>query len=357
MRKIALDIEEEFFASSILLVDDRQDNLEVLEAILNSAGFNNVHLASGGQEGLQKIDQIMPDLVVLDLMMPGVDGFAVLESLRSGTYSPAFLPVLVYTADLGDTARLRALSLGASDFLVKPGNAIEILLRIVNFLRMKKMHCALEDKNDLLEAKVTLRTQHLATARREAIEVLARVSEYHDDQTGQHAKRVGELCASIAERMGMEPHFIDSIRLAAQLHDIGKVAVPLDILLKTGKLEDEEMTILRQHAKAGAELLGDRQSPLLRLAREVALYHHERWDGRGYPCELEGEDIPVGARVVAVADTYDAMVSDRPYRLGCSQEIALSEIAKCSGTQFDPKVVEAIHALFGVEFKGKTTAA
>lgn len=352
-----IEVDKEFSSSAILLIDDCHDNLELLQATLEAGGFTNVHATNSGALGLLEINRIEPELVILDLMMPGIDGFKVLEQLRDECLQSSFIPVLVYTADLGDAARKKALELGACDFLTKPGNVIEILLRVRNFLRMKKMHTDLENQNRILEAKVKLRTQHLTVARKEAIEVLSSVSEYHDDLTGQHAKRVGELCASIAQRLKLEPQFIDSIRLAAQLHDIGKVSIPLEILLKKGKLTESEMEVVKGHAKAGADLIGDRQSPLLRLARELAMHHHERWDGKGYPSELKGEDIPVSARIVAVADAFDAMVSDRPYRIGCTHAEALEELAKCAGVQFDPQVVSAIHEHFGVTSKGKSFAA
>jgi putative two-component system response regulator len=328
--------------SPILLIDDNADNLNLLERILEWAGYLNVHKCQSAPQGLQKISLIQPFLIILDLSMPGMDGYEFLKRIQENPPTNSLLPILVFTSDLTKEAKTRALQLGASDFLTKPGDAYEIQLRVRNFLQMRKMHSDLLHHNELLEAKVTQRTEHLLVARREAVQVLARTCEFRDDETGNHCRRVGELSAGIAQALDLDEEFVESIRLAAPLHDLGKVAVPDAILRKPGPLTEEESTLIKRHPTIGAELLDDVTSPLLQLAREVSKYHHERWDGTGYHEGLSGEAIPISARIVAVADTFDAITNDRPYRIARSEEEALQELTTAAGTQFDPSIVAAL---------------
>jgi len=310
--------------SPLLLIDDNADNLQVLESMLEWAGYENVIGCTSALQGLTALSRINPDLVILDLMMPGMDGYEFLIRVAEDSHLRPFLPVLVFTADLSASAKTRALALGASDFLTKPGDAIEIQLKVRNFLQILQ------------------RTANLAVARREAVEVLTNACEYRDDETGHHVRRVGELSAGIARELGLDIDFVASILLAAPLHDLGKIGLPDSILLNTGKLSEAELTLMQGHSRIGAELIGDKTSPLLQLAREIAQDHHERWDGAGYPAGLAGEAIPISARIVAVADAYDAITHDRRYKPRRSQFEALNELQAMSGTQFDPKIVPAL---------------
>lgn len=327
--------------SRLLLVDDNLENLKLLERMLEWAGFANVISRSNSREAFERLAEIRPDLIVLDLKMPGMDGYEFLRRMRDEAPLHSFVPILVFTCDLSPDAKSKALELGASDFLTKPGDAIEIQLRVRNFLRMRMMQAELHDQNVALEAKVRHRTEHLNVARLEAIEVLANTCEYRDDETGRHARRVGDLSAGIAKAMGLDSEFVEAIQYASSLHDLGKVAIPDSILFKTGALTPEEYEVMRRHAAIGADLIGDRTSPLLQLAREIARFHHERWDGAGYEQGLAGEEIPLSARIVAVADAFDAMTHDRPYRTGRSRFEAMEEIQACAGSQFDSRVVDA----------------
>ncbi len=328
--------------SPILLIDDHLANLNLLERMLEWAGYLSVHKCQSAKLGLEKLEEIQPFLIILDLSMPGMDGYEFLGRIQTSPPSKSFLPILVFTSDLSKEAKTRALDLGASDFLTKPGDSVEIQLRVRNFLQMRKMHSDLQHQNEILEAKVAQRTEHLIVARREAVQALAKACEFRDDETGQHCRRVGDMSAAIAASLQLDEEFIDSIRLAAPLHDIGKIAIPDSILRKPGPLTEDEFAAMKRHPRTGASLLDETTSPLLQLAREISMYHHERWDGAGYEEGLAGEAIPIGARIVAVADTYDAITHDRPYREARSPAEAIDELTTMAGSQFDPAVVEAL---------------
>ena len=330
--------------SPLLLIDDDVKNLILLQRMLGWAGYANLHSCTSGAEGLEAIASLNPDVVILDLNMPGMDGYECLAAIRTNAPSNSFLPVLVFTADLSIESRMRALELGASDFLTKPGDAIEIHLRVRNFIEMRRMQSQLVDENQVLENLVRERTEHLTVARREAIEVLASACEYRDDETGQHARRVGNASAKIATELGLDQLFVEHLELVAPLHDVGKIGISDALLYKPGKLTEEEFDRMKLHSELGAKLLGNKTSPLLKLAEEIAMYHHERWDGTGYGIGLAGENIPISARIVAVADAFDAMTHDRPYRSAMGVSKAMEELRQKAGTQFDPQVVRAFEA-------------
>lgn len=333
----------------LLLIDDNAENLKLLNRVLEWAGYTNICSTTSAKEGLELIPILHPDLVILDLLMPEMDGYEFLRSCQEGSALGGFLPILVFTADLSPEAKNRALELGASDFLTKPGDAIEIQLRVRNFLRMRNMHTELEDQNLILEAKVQQRSEHLVIAWKETVAVLANACEFRDDQTGQHARRVGELSSEIARILGQSSSFVESIRLVAPLHDIGKIAIPDPVLFKPGKLSEAEIKEMRRHVAIGANLLSEKTSPLLQMAREIAEFHHERWDGKGYEAGLAGNSIPLSARIVCVADAFDAMTNDRPYQKGRAHFKALEELRAEAGKQFDPDIVDAIHRVFEAE--------
>ncbi len=331
--------------SPLLLVDDSEENLRLLERTLEWCGYKNIRSCTSGHKALKALAEFKPHLVILDLVMPGMDGYQVLEQIRSQAHGETFLPILVFTADLAHESKIKALSMGASDFLTKPGDPIEIQLRVRNFLQIRHLHSVLQKQNDILETRVRERTENLLTARREAVEVLSQASEYRDDDTGRHACRVGELSAAIAAEMGLDSDFVEMIRLVAPLHDLGKIAIPDFILHKPGSLTDEEYEAMKRHVKIGGDFLAGKSSPLLQLAHEIATYHHERWDGKGYGAGLAGADIPLSARIVTVADAFDAMTNDRPYRKARPLEQALEELKAMAGVQFDPEVVASMFRL------------
>jgi putative two-component system response regulator len=324
----------------ILIVDDEGANVLLLERILQRAGFNNLRSTTDPRRVLPMFAEFRPDLVLLDLHMPHLDGFAVMEQLRPRIPEGAYMPILVLTADITSAAKQRALSSGAKDFLTKPLDATEIILRIQNLLETRQLHLQLQNQNVILEEKVRDRTRDLEDAQLEMMERLARAAEYRDYDTGQHAQRVGDMSALLAEALGMSYEESEMIRRAAPLHDVGKIGVSDAILLKPGKLTPDEFDAMKAHTVIGAGILSGSRSKLLQLAEEIALYHHEWWNGGGY-AGLESTEIPMAARICAVADVYDALTHARPYRGAWPVEDVIAEIHKKNGTHFDPAVVES----------------
>jgi len=340
------DIKHDFLDARILAIDDCEENVTLILRILNFAGYFNVRIMTDSQEAMDMLHQELPDIILLDLQMPQPDGFAILKKLSEISSPTSFTPVLVFTADATPETRKRALDSGASDFLTKPGDPVEILLRVRNFLQARRYHLELIDRAKTLEHEVAQRTAELVSAREEALRVLSKVAEARDDATGEHTSRVGELSAQISKSLEKSQEFIQSIRLAAPLHDLGKISLPDKILLKPGKLDEDELVAMRKHTQVGAEMLSGVESPMMKLALEIAVSHHEKWDGTGYPRGLKGEEIPLAARIVAVADVYDALTHERPYKAAWSHEDAVTEIVSQSGKHFDPEIVDRFVLLF-----------
>jgi putative two-component system response regulator len=331
----------------ILIVDDKPSNILLLEGILQEEDYTAYRSSTDPREALPQFFEYHPDLILLDLQMPYMDGFEVMKKLRACLLPDAFLPILVLTANITPEAKRRALAEGATDFLTKPFDPTEVILRIRNLLQTRGLHLQLQDQNQLLEKKVLERTAELEQSNAELeqtqIEILERLAlaaEYRDDDTGEHTKRVGQTCARIAEALDWQPAEVELIRRAAPLHDVGKIAIPDSILLKPGKLTPEEFESMKMHTTLGAKMLSGGRFPLLQLAERIALTHHERWDGTGY-IGLREESIPIAGRIVTVADVFDALTSTRPYKEAWSQSEAIDEIQRQSGQQFDPRVVEA----------------
>lgn len=329
-------------AARILIVDDQQANVRLLESILGQAGYTDLVSTTDAREAERLFEAAPPDLVLLDLHMPHLDGIALLQRLRARMPADGYLPVLVLTADLTRQARERALGLGASDFLTKPFDPIEVLLRIENFLRTRRLHQALARQNEVLEQRVRERTLELEETQLEILDRLASAAEFRDDATGQHTRRVGALAGRLARGLGLPDPFVRLIERTAPLHDVGKIAVPDPILLKPGPLAPTELAIMQRHTTVGARLLSGGRFPLMRMAEEIAWTHHERWDGRGYPRGLAGEAIPLAGRIVAVADAYDAITSDRPYRPARTRAEARRLLTEGAGGQWDPAVVHVL---------------
>jgi len=327
-------------ASRILIVDDRPSNVMLLEGILQEENFTSFRSISDAREVLAAFNEYLPDLVLLDLQMPYLDGFAVMKQLQACITPGDFLPILVVTADITPAAKRRALSEGALDFLTKPFDAMEVILRIRNLLQTRSLHLQLQRQNQLLDQKVRERTAELEATQVEILERLALAAEYRDDDTGQHTQRVGNIAARIAEALGWSAREVELMRRAAPLHDVGKIAISDLILLKPAKLTLEEFASMKTHTRLGAQILSGGRFALLQLAEQIALTHHERWDGSGY-LGLRGEDIPMAGRIVAVADVFDALTSKRPYKRAWPLPDAIEEIQRQSGHQFDPLVVEA----------------
>jgi putative two-component system response regulator len=332
-------------AAHILIVDDQPANVRLMERLLERAGYHNLRSTTDPRETLSLFTEFRPDLILLDLLMPHLDGVAVMQKLRPHIPATTFLPILVLTADTTPEAKERALSAGAKDFLTKPFDHIEALLRIQNLLETRRLHRELQGLNERLEQKVIQRTRELEDARNETLMRLALAAEHRDDDTGEHIGRVGEISALVAEALQLPAVQIEMIRRAAPLHDVGKIGIPDVILLKPGKFTPEEFEQMKSHSAIGAQILSGSGVPLLQLAEEIAQNHHERWDGSGYPRGLRGEAIPPSARIVAVVDVFDALTHDRPYKEAWTEEDAFAEIQRQSSKHFDPRVVEAFLAI------------
>ena len=325
----------------ILIVDDQPPNVEVLVRMLEREGYHNLKSTTDSREALPLFIEFQPDLILLDLVMPHLDGLEVIELLRRYIPDSTYLPILVLTAESAPEAKQRALSAGARDFLTKPFDRTEVLLRIRNLLETRLLHRQLEGMNERLEEKVSTRTRELEEARQETLERLALAAERRDDDTGEHLRRVGTLSALVALALELSRVDVQLIGAAAPLHDVGKIGISDAILLKPGKLTPEEFDQIKTHSTIGAHILAGSSIPVLRLAEEIALRHHERWDGTGYPGGMRGEEIPMSARIVAVTDVYDALTHKRVYKEAWPLEKALEEIRSQRGRHFDPRVAEA----------------
>ncbi len=324
--------------SRILIIDDQMANVRLLERTLRGAGYNHLESVTDSRKALNVFTEFRPDLVATDLMMPNVDGFALLKQLRSRIPEGTFVPVLVLTGDDSRKARQEALSLGAKDFLTKPFDIAETLLRIYNLLETRWLHVELQKHNTTLEAKVSERTRDLEQAQLEILQRLALAAEYRDDCTGQHTQRVGQLAAYLGRAIGLPKEHVELIRRAAPLHDVGKIGIPDGVLLKPSKLTEDEYTNIKRHTEIGRLILSGSSFSILQMAEQIALYHHERWDGTGYH-KLLGEAIPLEARIVSIADVFDVITHARPYKEAQSPDIALASIRAESGKQFDPSLV------------------
>lgn len=333
--------------AKIIVVDDEWANIELLKMLLKRWGFMNIVATSDSTEVVGLVRAVRPDLILLDLHMPNMDGFDVLKGLREVTAPDDYVPVLVLTADITNTTKQRALSGGARDFLVKPFDATEVLLRVTNLLETRRLHTRLENYSTDLAREVETRTQQITqksheldATRLEVLKRLARAAEFRDDDTGQHTIRVGVLSAEIARVLGKKIDYVTDMREAAPLHDLGKIGIPDAILLKPGKLTPEEWDIMKTHTTIGANILSGSKDPLLRLSEEIALTHHEKWNGTGY-MRMKGTEIPLSGRIVAIADVFDALSNDRPYKKAWTQQDAVAEILRQRGEHFDPDVVDA----------------
>jgi putative two-component system response regulator len=324
----------------ILIVDDQRANTLLLERALSRAGYRRLNSTTDPRDVGFLFTSFEPDILLLDLHMPHMDGFDVMEQLQAKIPKSEYLPILVLTGDIAPEAKTRALSVGAKDFVTKPFEMTELLLRVRNLLVTRRLHVRLSRHNEILEDQVRVRTADLAAAQMEILDRLALAAEFRDDYTGQHTQRVGRMAALLARTMDLEAEQVDVIRRAAPLHDVGKIGIPDTILLKAGKLTPQEFERVKDHTSIGARILSGSAFSILQMAEVIALTHHERWDGRGYSGMVKDE-IPLAGRIVAVVDVFDALTHERPYKRAWSIPDAVAEISDQAGRQFDPAVVEA----------------
>jgi putative two-component system response regulator len=334
----------------ILIVDDQPQNIELLEAYLVPQGYE-VITAATGEEALGKLSGNQIDLILLDVMMPGMDGFEVTRRVRQDSLH-RLLPIILVTALKETEDRVKGIEAGCDDFLSKPVDRVELLARVRSLLKVKAYNDLLSNYREELESEVTKRTEELKrafekikAASLDTIYRLSMASEYKDSYTGAHTRRMSRYSAAVARRMGLDENTIENILYAAPMNDLGKIGIPDSILMKPAKLDSREWEIMKLHTVIGARILKGSDAEFIRMGETIALCHHEKWDGSGYPNRLTGTEIPIAARIVAIADVFDALTSKRPYRKPFSLEGSLAIIREGRESHFDPDVVDAFFAI------------
>lgn len=317
--------------SLVLIVDDEYVGRETLQSVLEGEGYE-LEMAENGFQAIEKAKALLPDVILLDVMMPGMTGFEVCQRIRSDPQI-AEIPIIILTALDDRESLLNALKAGADDFISKPFDRYELRARLLGITRLNRYQKLIQERAKLREANTQLLNAYEAT-----IEGLSRALDLRDRETEGHSRRVTDLTVKLAEAMGMGEEELMHIRRGALLHDVGKIGIPDSILHKPSTLTEEEWVIMRKHPQFAYDMLHSIE--YLRPALDIPYSHHEKWDGTGYPRGLKGEEIPLTARLFAVADVWDALTSDRPYRAAWNKEQALEYIREQSGKHFDPQVVE-----------------
>lgn len=323
----------------ILVVDDEPANLRLLDRILRSQGYRGLVLVDDPRDVVDRYRGTRPDLILLDINMPHLDGYEVMEQLKA-LNDPLLPPIVILTAQHGKDYLLRALGAGARDFVAKPFDRNELLIRVRNLLDVHLAHCLIHDQKAVLESMVRVRTEELRRTRLQVVQRLGMAAEYRDEETGNHILRMSHTSALLARAIGWSEADCELILHASPMHDIGKIGIPDAILLKPGKFEPHEWEVMKTHTRIGGKLLDGDGSDLMRMAREIALTHHEKWDGSGYPEGLAGEAIPEAGRIAALADVFDALTSRRPYKKAWAVDKAVDLIKENRGKHFDPALVE-----------------
>ncbi|NMM38422.1 MAG: response regulator [Glaciimonas sp.] len=324
----------------VLIVDDDQTNLSLFSYMLKTIPDVTPIEVSSSIKALDWCKVHAPDLVLLDYMMPYMDGLQFLQAFRA-LPGKAEIPVIMVTADVQTAVRHQALQMSANDFLTKPVNTIELRARVTNLLALRKAQLQLASRADWLDEEIAKATREVVARERDVIHRLSRAAEYRDPETGAHLLRMAHYSRLLAANLGLSEVEQDLIRDAAPMHDIGKVGIADNILLKPGRLTDDEMTIMRTHPQIGADILQGSTSPLLQAAATIALTHHEKYDGSGYPNGLKAEQIPLHGRIIAVADVFDALTSVRPYKKAWELDRAVALIRDGAGSHFDPICAQA----------------
>jgi len=317
--------------ATLLIVDDMPENIDVLRGILKE--HYKLKIATEGQKALEIANSGQkPDLILLDIMMPGMDGYEVCKKLKEN-YSTADIPVIFVTAKGEVEDESHGFDVGAVDYITKPVSAPLVLRRVQTQLN-------LYDNKRLLDSQVKEQTRIINETRFQIIQRLGRAAEYKDNATGMHVMRMSHYSQQLALAAGMSEQDAELVLNASPMHDIGKIGIADNILLKPGELDSDEWDIMQQHPQIGADIIGEHDSVLLRAAREIALTHHEKFNGKGYPNGLKGEEIPLMGRIIAIADVFDALTTARPYKKAWTVEDALKRIKNEAGEHFDPELVE-----------------
>ncbi|MEO5351654.1 MAG: response regulator [Magnetococcus sp. XQGC-1] len=322
--------------ATLLVVDDTPENIDVLSGILRAE--YKVKAALSGERALRiAAAEPRPDMILLDVMMPQMDGYEVCRRLKENP-ATAQIPVIFVTAKIAVEDERRGLELGAVDYITKPVSPPIVEIRV-------RTHLALYDQRRELEKMVRLRTEELLATRLEIIRRLGRAAEFKDNETGLHVIRMSHYARLMASELHISEEWAELVFHASPMHDIGKIGIPDRILLKPGPLDEMERRVMCTHPQMGAEIMGEHQTELLKMAREIALTHHEKWDGTGYPQGLRGEEIPLAGRITAVADVFDALTAERPYKQAWSVAKAMETIDQAAGYHFDPALVAIFHKI------------
>jgi putative two-component system response regulator len=330
-------------AKKILVIDDELLNIKLLNTYLHAESYQVLN-AQSGATGLEIAIQQTPDLILLDIMMQGMDGYEVARKLKDQPLTQP-IPIIMVTSLSDRDSRLKALQAGAEEFLTKPVDRTELWVRVRNLLRLKDYADFMKNHNKILEAQVLERTAQLQSNYRETIFTLTRAAEYRDDSTGSHVARVSFYVEALGEHLGLDNAYIEQMFYASPMHDIGKMAIPDSILHKSTALNADEWQIMQTHSTMGHEILQECESPYMKMGAEIALMHHEAWDGSGYPLGLKGEQIPMSCRIMAICDQYDALRSPRPYKPAFSHQKSVDVLtrgdSRSSPEQFAPDVLAA----------------
>ena len=362
---LSLRNDQDIFQSKILIVDDESLNIDVVRRHLQIGGYSNIISTDHSGQALPLMGLHRPDVVLLDIQMPGISGLEILTAIRADNVLSQ-TPVIILTGSSNPETKLVALNTGATDLLSKPVHGGELLVRLGMVLKAKAYQDHLYQYSEVLEQAVQRRTAELEASRLELIHCLARAAEFRDDDTGKHVLRVGRYARLIAAQLGFSEAELDILEPAAQLHDIGKIGIADSVLLKPGRLTAAEIEIMqkhcgfgrwiaapisepeglmiRKHTEIGARIMESGCSPILDMARRIALTHHEHWDGSGYPIGLAGEDIPLEGRITAVADVFDALSSKRPYKPAFPLKKCFTILEEGRDSHFDPRILDAFFA-------------
>jgi response regulator RpfG family c-di-GMP phosphodiesterase len=324
----------------VLIVDDTEINLILFSALIKKLDDCEPHSFGDPRAGLAWATHNVPDLIILDYMMPDVDGLEFIRLLHEIPGRDG-VPIVMITANDQKQIRYRALDMGASDFLTKPVDKIEFLARAKNMLTLNESRKKLASHADWLADEVRKATQEIIERERETVVRLSRAAEYRDPETGSHILRMAHFSQLIARELGLSMEDQNLLFEAAPMHDIGKVGIADVVLLKPGRLDAQEFEVMKQHAFIGYELLKDSSSKVLQAGAEIALGHHEKFDGSGYPSGIQGKDIPIFSRIVAVADVFDVLTSDRPYKKAWAIDQAVEFMKAGAGSHFDPDCIAA----------------